>query len=136
MTSTKTMKGSPNEVQKFGILFAAICALVTVYMAWRGNQLWPYFSGGAVFFLVTGFIGHAILRPVYIGWMKFAFVLGWVNTRILLGLFFYLVLTPIGLVLRLTGKDLLGLKIDRTASSYWIKRQRKPFEPGRAKQQF
>ena len=37
---------------------------------------------------------HAVLRPIYVGWMKFAFVLGWINTRLILGLFFYLILTP------------------------------------------
>lgn len=136
MTSTKTIRGTPDEVRKFGILFAVICILVAAYMAWKGMPPWPYFSAGAVFFLLTGFIAQRILRPLYIGWMKFAFVLGWVNTRVLLGLFFYLILTPIGLILRLTGKDLLGLKIDRNASSYWVKRERKPFDRERAKQQF
>jgi hypothetical protein len=105
-------------------------------MVWKEIGLWPYLIGGAVFFLFTAFVGQPILRPLYVGWMKFAFVLGWVNTRILLGLFFYLILTPIGLVLRLTGKDLLGLTIDRHATSYWVKRERKPFDPESAKQQF
>jgi hypothetical protein len=54
--------------------------------------------------------------------MKFAALLAWVNTRLILGLFFYLVLTPVGVILRLMGKDLLDEKIDRSASSYWIKR--------------
>ena len=136
MTRLETRVASPTEIQKFGILFAALCTLVAGYMVWKGIHIWPYFFGGAVFFLVTGLFGKNILRPLYVGWMKFAFVLGWVNTRILLGLFFYLILTPIGLVLRLTGKDLLGLKIDRNATSYWVKRERKSFDAETTKQQF
>ena len=136
MTKTKGIPATQTEVRKFGVLFAVICSLVAAYLAWNENRFWVYLAGGAGFFLVTGLFSHSILRPIYIGWMKFAFVLGWINTRILLGLFFFLILTPIGLVLKLTGKDLLDLKIDRTAPSYWIKRERKPFDPKNAKQQF
>jgi len=136
LTRKTAIKATTKEVRKFGILFGVICAIVALYFAWKESQLWPYFVGGAGFFLLGGFFGYSFLRPIYIGWMKFAFVLGWINTRILLGVFFYLVLTPIGLVLRLTGKDLLSLKIDRNATSYWIKRERKAYDPERAKQQF
>ncbi|MBM2846150.1 MAG: conserved rane protein of unknown function [Bacteroidetes bacterium] len=136
MTRKTAIQATPKEVRRFGILFAVICSIVALYLVWKENQLLPYFVGGGGFFLLAGFFGHSILRPIYIGWMRFAFVLGWINTRILLGVFFYLVLTPIGLVLRLTGKDLLSLKIDRTATSYWIKRERKAYDPERAKQQF
>jgi len=136
LTRKTAIQATPKEVRKFGILFALICAIVVLYLVWKESQLWPYFVGGAGFFLVAGLFGHSILRPMYIGWMKFAFVFGWINTRILLGVFFYIVLTPIGLVLRLTGKDLLTLKIDRSATSYWIKRERKAYDPERAKQQF
>jgi len=103
-------------------MFAAICAGVAAYMAYRGSSLWPWFGGGGVFFLFTGLFLEPALRPVYAGWMKFAHVLGWVNTRLLLGLFFYLVLTPVALVLRLGGKDLLDQRLDRSARSYWVKR--------------
>ena len=117
------------EVKRFGYLFGALGALLGAYLAWKGNSLWPWSVAAAFVFAVSGAFAPRLLRPVYAAWMKFAFVLGWVNTRVLLSVFFYLVMTPLGTVLRLFGKDLLGERIDRTASSYWIPRQETPFDP-------
>jgi hypothetical protein len=68
--------------------------------------------------------------------MKFAFVLGWVNTRLILGVFFYGILTPIGVTMRLFGWDPLTRKIDRRAESYWVKRAQVPFDAKRYEQLF
>jgi hypothetical protein len=126
----------PREVRKFGLLFALICTLVAGYSFYKSGTAWPYFAGGAVFFLLTGLFVHAVLRPIYIGWMKFAFVLAWINTRILLGIFFYGIITPTGLLMRLFGKDLLDKKIDRSASSYWQKRDPAPIDRSRYERLF
>jgi hypothetical protein len=124
------------EVRKFGYLFAVVFSIIALYSMYRGTSQWPWFLGAAAVFLLAGLVAYPVLRPVYIGWMKFAFVLGWINTRILLGLMFFLVVTPIGLILRLTGKDLLDQKIDRSAKSYWVKRERKEFDPKRYERLF
>jgi hypothetical protein len=81
---------------------------------------------GALFFLLSGLFTYPLLRPIYIGWMKFAFVLGWVNTRVILSVFFYLVITPVGLVMRLFGRDPMNRKFDRSAASYWVRRPEAP----------
>lgn len=124
------------KVRNFGLLFGAICILVVGYLLYKRSGVWPWFAAGAGFFFLTGLAAYAVLKPVYIGWMMFAFVLGWINTRIILGVFYYLILTPIGLILRLTGKDLLDKRLDRTAKTYWIKRERVPFDKTRYEQQF
>ena len=54
--------------------------------------------------------------------MRFASLLAWINTRVLLSVFFYLVLTPVGVLMRLAGKNLLDQRMDRTAGTYWVKR--------------
>ena len=136
MISTDKIPTGPGEIRKFGILFALICAAVGGYLFWKESALWSWFGIAGAFFLVTGLFVQAVLRPVYSGWMMFAFVLGWVNTRILLGVFFYLIITPLGFVMRLAGKDLLDQKIDRQASTYWKKRERIPLDPKRIEQQF
>ena len=122
---------SPQRVKKFGLLFGVIALLLTGYLLYKGSGSWVWTAAAAVFFFVTGLVVRPVLKPLYIGWMAFAFVLGWVNTRLLLGIFFYLVITPVGIVLRITGKDLLDKKIDRNAGTYWKMRERKPFEPSR-----
>ena len=72
------------------------------------------------FLVLSGLLMPKTLVPVYKIWMGLATVLGWINTRILLGLIFYLIFTPIGLVMRLSGRDSLTQRIDRAANSYWV----------------
>lgn len=122
------VNASRKNVRNFGYLFGGICALATVFFLYKGNGVWMWTAAGVLFFIATALAGYPLLKPLYIGWMLFAFVLGWFNTRLLLGLFFYLVLSPIGLGLRLAGKDLLGRKIDRNVKSYWIRRERKQLD--------
>lgn len=133
---TEKVRGTRDEVRKFGILFAVVFALIGLYMLYRGSGHWYVLPFVGVLFLVAGFVGYPLLRPVYLGWMKFAFVLGWLNTRILLGLFFYLVMTPIGAGMRLFGKDLLDEKIEKSRTSYWQKREKTEFDPARCERLF
>ncbi len=114
---------SRKKVRNFGFLFGVLAIALGGYWMFRGNASWVWAAGVSGFFWVTALIGYPVLKPLYVGWMAFAFALAWVNTRLVLGVFYYLVLTPIGIVLRLAGKDLLSEKLDRTSSSYWIKRE-------------
>lgn len=127
---------SPTAIRKFGVLFAVVSSLVALLLWWKESPAWRWVLLGIPFFLGTGYLAQPILKPLYIGWMKFAFALGWLNTRILLTVFYYLVITPIGLVIRLTGKDLLSRKLDRNAPSYWIRRAPAPFDPAQYEKQF
>lgn len=124
------------ETRKFGLLFAGICALVAAYSFFRGGIIWPYFLAGGAFFLFSGLFFEALLRPIQRGWMKFAYALGWMNTRILLGIFFYLILTPGSLLRRLFGKDPLQRGFDRSADTYWVKRDAEPLEKSRYERLF
>ena len=74
-----------------------------------------------------GLVLPGFLEPVYIVWMRFASILGWINTRIILVIIFYLVFTPLGLLIRLFRIDLLerGNKLD----SYWKKKEKTGFNP-------
>jgi hypothetical protein len=130
------VNASRKNVRNFGLLFTAICLLATAYLVFKGQSLWPWTACAAAFFGLSAFAAYPVLKPLYTVWMLFAFALGWVNTRLLLGAFFYLVVTPIGLLLRLTGKDLLDEKIDPSAKSYWIKRKETALEPSRLERLF
>jgi hypothetical protein len=119
------------DVRKFGYLFAGAGAVIGAYMLWKGSGAWVWALSGGAAFLLAGLFAYPLLRPVYISWMKFAFVLGWVNTRVILSLFFYIVLTPAGLLMRLLGRDPMQRKFDPSAGSYWVKREQQPFNPDR-----
>ncbi len=123
-------------MRKFGVLFSVICALIGGYIWYDSGEISLWFSGASLIFLASGLFFYAILKPVYVLWMKFALVLAWINTRIILGIAFYLIITPMGLLLRLFGKDLLDQRIDRKAATYWKMREEKPFDPGQYERLF
>ncbi len=133
---TETLDTSRRAVRSFGLLFGGLAFAVTAFLLFKGRPAWPWAALLGLFFIFTGLFASPVLRPVYRAWMRFAFVLGWINTRILLGLFFYLVLTPIGWLLRLTGKDLLDRRIDRSAPSYWTRRPPEPLDRSRYERLF
>jgi hypothetical protein len=123
------IKATDREVKKFGLMFSVICLAVAGYSFYRNGAVWPWYLGGSGLFLAGGLFFRSLLKHVYVAWMKFAFVLGWVNTRLILGIFFYAILTPVGVIMRLFGWDPLTRKIDRAAPTYWIKREPAPFDP-------
>ncbi len=127
---------SRNNVRKFGFLFGGISVALAAYMIVRGNGAWVWVAAAAAVFAAGGAFAFPLMKPVYTVWMLFAFALGWVNTRVILGVFFYLVMTPLGLILRLTGKDLLDESIDKNATSYWIRRERAAFDKKRLERLF
>ena len=120
---TDKLDTSPKAIGKFALLFAFIALAIGAYAAYKGHAWWSWFLLLALFFLVGRQFFPSMLRPIYIGWMKFAFVLGWINTRILLGVFYYVILTPGSIVMRLMKRDVLNRKFDREAETYWVQRQ-------------
>jgi len=86
--------------------------------------------------LVFGATLPRALKHVYIGWMALAIVLGFFVSNVLLTLFFFLVITPIGLAARCFGNDFLRLKLDRSAPSYWIRRPPRQKSPADYERQF
>lgn len=89
---------------------------------------WKWVFGIGIVLFILSRVAYPVMKPIHIVWMTIAFVLGWVNTRLLLGLFFYLIITPIGVIMRAFGKDFLQEKIARSATTYWIKRETGPLE--------
>lgn len=113
----------PREWRKFGLLFLGVFALVAGYLFWKGSPWWWVGGALAVVSGATGLAAPSLLRLPHLWWMKFAGLLGWMNTRILLTLFFVLVLTPVGLVMRLFGRDPLTRRFAKESTSYWELRE-------------
>jgi len=95
----------------------------------KHNTVYPAVMIIAGVWWITGIISPRVLIPVYRAWMACAIVLSWINTRVILLIVFYLIFTPVGLVMRLVKKDLLDRKIDKKKESYWIKKEHRAFEP-------
>ena len=89
-------------------------------MRWKASPVYPYLAipGGLVALLGT--VVPQILRPLYFVWMAVGLVLGTIVTSIILTIVFIVAITPIGLIMRLLGKDPMERKLDPEATSYWI----------------
>ncbi|HXU76628.1 MAG TPA: SxtJ family membrane protein [Methylomirabilota bacterium] len=117
----KELKSGPQELRKFGFLVGGVFCLLGLVLWSRGRAHLPFLIPGGLL-VVLGAACPRALKPVYLPWMILAIALGFLVSHALLTVFFFLVITPIGLVARATGKDFLRLKIDRAAPSYWIAR--------------
>ncbi|MDE2834005.1 MAG: SxtJ family membrane protein [Bacteroidota bacterium] len=109
---------SRRNLRSFGLLVGLITALIGGWLLWKGHGF--MLLGAGLLLILLGFALPKWLKPLYVPWMALAFVLGFVMTRVLLTLLFYAVMTPIGIVMRWTGRDPLRRKIDRSAKTYWI----------------
>ncbi len=107
----------------FGLSFAVLLAVLAGIAVWRGGPSWPYTLTAAVIIAVVAVTRPAVLAPLNRSWMKFGRLVNRVTTPLVLGLLFFLMITPIGLIMRLAGKDPLRLKGDRDAPSYWVERK-------------
>ena len=126
-----TIPTGPREWRKFGLLFMVVFGLVAAYMFWKGHAVWWVGAVCAGLSGSTGVLVPSLLRIPHKLWMQFAGLLGWVNTRVLLSLFFFIVLTPVGLVMRLFGKDLLARRWSKERATYWERREGPPADRSR-----
>lgn len=121
---------------KFGFFFSAVFVAVGVYSYWNGH---PYV---ACFFVALGLLFAAIaivkadlLLPLNKLWMRFGILIGMIVSPIVLGVIFYLLFTPIGVFMRLVGRDELRLKFKRK-STYWMLRDSSTSQNSTFKNQF
>jgi len=119
----------------FGLLFCAVFAIGACILFYKGNPNWPWSAGAALIFLSTALLVPAVFRQPYRLWMTLAFTLGWFMTRVLLLITYAVIVTPLGVLMRASGKDLLDERIEKNAPSYWKKHD--PISDGeRYKKQF
>jgi len=121
-----------NSNKSFGVLFFIVFLLIALWPLVNGDSLRVWSLLIAVIFLVLGLLNSKILNPFKKIWIKFGEILGKVIAPLVLSIVYFIVITPIGLLLRIFGKDLLGIKFLKK-KSYWIKRDK---DLGSMKNQF
>ena len=111
-------------LRSFGLTVGAVFALVAIWPAVvRGGDPHIWAAIVSVLLILPALIWPASLLRLYKAWMALGTVMGWINTRIILGAVFYLVVTPIGAVRRLYGKDPMGKKLQSDVDSYRVLRK-------------
>lgn len=122
--------------RSFGLVMAAALALVSLFNVWHMGRVWPWTGGLAALLLAAALLRPAILNPLNRVWLKFGLLLHAVVNPIVMALLFYGTVLPTGLVMRALGKDLLRLKRQPDADSYWIVRAPPGPQPETMKDQF
>jgi len=125
-----------SKLKKFGITMGMAFFIISLFILFKHRQvILTTYIISAIFF-IAAFVMPVLLRPVYIFWMKLAFLLSWINTRLILIILFYLIFTPMGIGMRLFGVDLLDRRIEKDKKSYWREKISKKFNPKDYERQF
>ncbi len=131
-----TANSGASELRKFGRTIGIFLGIVAGVLFYLESGAATVVAGIAVGFLVLGLAVPIVLKPIYIGWMSFAIVMGFFMTKVILTLVFSIALTPGGVIMRLLGKDPMNQKIDKNADSYWIRREAGNFDPTSVEKQY
>lgn len=118
-----SLKYSSSELRRFGFLVGGIfCALALYFFLRNKGYYLPVAVIGSALVL-SGVFVPKILAPVFGLWMLLGHILGWVNSRLILGIVFFFLLTPMALFMRLIGRDALARRFDKELATYWEERQ-------------
>ena len=107
--------------RSFGIVFFVVFLIIATYPLINGDELRLWSLIISIVFLFLGLVNSKILNPLNKLWFKFGIFLGKIISPLVMGIIFFLVVTPIGLIMRLLNKDLLNLKFNNN-NTYWIEK--------------
>lgn len=134
VTASQERRGSSDRA--FGIVFAVVFAVIGLRPVLAGGAIRPWSVALAAVFLAVALLRPRLLAPLNRAWTWLGLLLHHVVNPIVMGVIFYGVVTPIGLLLRMSGKDPLRLRLDRDAATYWIERRPPGPAPGTMRRQF
>jgi len=115
---------SQSSNRSFGILFFIVFLIFGVWPLKNGENLNYYFIIFSGIFLLLGLLNSKLLSPLNKIWIKFGEILGIIIAPIIMALVYFVILTPVSLVVRVFGKDILGLKFINKQQTYWINRKK------------
>ena len=119
MKQNKEIKLPSNK--NFGIVFFIVFLIVSLYPLVNSDNIRIWSLIISIIFLALGLLNSKILTPLNKLWFEFGILLGKIVSPLVMGIIFFLVVTPIGLIMRLFGKDVLNLKYNKS-QSYWIEK--------------
>jgi len=116
---------SAKDLRWFGVLLAVFAGLVGTLSWWRdattaATVIWSVGLAMAALY----YAWPAARRPIFLGWMYLAYPIGWVMSHVILAVIFFLVITPIGLLMRALGRDPMNRRFDPSTTSYWEPRDK------------
>lgn len=116
----KKIKSGKKELKEFGLVVGLVFLLIGVFLLWKRIEHFYYFLTIGFVLVFFGLLFPLALKPLQKVWMTLALILGYIMTRIILGVLFYTIVTPIGIFTKLLGKDILDTDFKMKKDSYWI----------------
>ena len=110
--------------RNFGLVFFIVFLIISLWPLTYDGPIRNWTTIIAIIFLVLGLMNSKILTPLNILWFKFGMLLGSIISPIIIGIVFFAVVTPTGLIMKIFGKDLLNIKSDKNKKTYWIFRDK------------
>lgn len=119
------------KLREFCLLFCAVSGIMGGIGLWKGSPYWAWFAGISIGFLLAGLFFPMAFRRPYRLWMSLAFIMSWFMTRLILIFAFFLIMTPMALLLKILRKDILEKGLNKEAGTYW-----KRYEPVQDKERY
>jgi hypothetical protein len=133
----KQIKSEKKDNRQFGWVVGGVLLLIGAYMAYKSAEYADYLVAAGAVLIALGAVAPMLLSPLQRAWMSLAVVLGFIMSRVILSIIFFLVLTPIGVMGRLLGKQFLDLSwAPGNKQSYWKKRSNPKIDPKTFEKQF
>ncbi len=120
----KEIKTSSNK--SFGLVFFVIFIIIALWPLLKDENIRIWSIIVSIIFLILGLLNSKILTPFNKLWMRIGIFLGAIVSPIVMGIVYFGVITPIGIILKLFGKDVLNLKIDKNKNTYWTLKKKIP----------
>ena len=122
MTSKSKINISSNR--SFGLVFFVVFLIVALWPLKSGEEFRLWSLVLSIIFFILGVLNSKLLTPLNRLWIKFGFLLGNIVSPIVMGMVYFIVVTPTGVFMRLLGKDLLKTSKEKYTSTYWMKRNK------------
>ena len=122
MTSNSKIKTSSNR--SFGLVFFVVFLIVALWPLKHEEDIRLWSLALSIIFFILGILNSKLLTPLNKLWFKFGIFLGVIVSPIIMGVVYFLVVTPMGILMRFLGKDLLNTRKVNNTSTYWIKRDK------------
>jgi hypothetical protein len=132
----KSLPCTRRDLRNFGLLVGGVFLLLSAWFFYRHKPAAPYLLIPGAPLFVMGLVAPMALRHVYLAWMGLALVIGMIVTTILLTVFYFIVMAPIGWIARAVGRDFMQRRFDKTATTYWSPRAKADPGPERFEKQF
>ena len=111
--------------RSFGLLFSLVFFALALWLLTKKGEINLYLILISLIFLILGLFNSKILSPLNKAWIKLGEILGRIIAPVVMAIVYFLILTPISLIVRLIGKDLIGMKFSNDIKSYWVKRKKR-----------